>query len=104
LTAFAETRHEARLNECKKRHQRLSADRLKMRAPRWRGVTLTATEQPIDTGTAAGKGFPDMLGVFAQFETNLRHKRQLAGIARAKANGVYAGKGRPSSIDAAQGA
>ena len=26
----------------------------------------------------------------------------LKGIVRAKANGVYAGKGRPSSIDAAQ--
>jgi DNA invertase Pin-like site-specific DNA recombinase len=63
---------------------------------------MTATEQPIDTGTAAGKCFLDMLGIFAQFETNLRHKRQLAGIARAKANGVYAGNGRPSSIDAAQ--
>jgi DNA invertase Pin-like site-specific DNA recombinase len=29
-------------------------------------------------------------------------KRQLEGIARAKANGVYVGKGRPASIDAAQ--
>jgi hypothetical protein len=28
-------------------------------------VTLRATEQPIDTGTAAGKAFLDMLGVFA---------------------------------------
>lgn len=29
-----------------------------------------ATEQPIDTSTAAGKAFLDMLGVFAEFETN----------------------------------
>ncbi len=35
------------------------------------GVTLKATEQPIDTSTAAGKAFLDMLGVFAEFETNL---------------------------------
>ena len=28
-----------------------------------RGVALKATEQPIDTGTAAGKAFLDMLGV-----------------------------------------
>jgi DNA invertase Pin-like site-specific DNA recombinase len=69
---------------------------------RKRGVTLKATEQPIDTGTAAGKCFLDMLGVFAEFETNLRRERQMEGIARAKANGVYAGKGRPASIDAAQ--
>jgi len=62
---------------------------------------LKATEQPIDTGTAAGKCFLDMLGVFAEFETNLRRERQLEGIAKAKAAGVY--KGRPASIDGAQG-
>ena len=64
-----------------------------------RKVTLKATEQPIDTGTAAGKAFLDMLGVFAEFETNLRKERQLEGIAAAKARGVY--KGRKPSIDAA---
>jgi DNA invertase Pin-like site-specific DNA recombinase len=64
------------------------------------GASLKATEQPIDTGTAAGKCFLDMLGVFAEFETNLRRERQLEGIAKAKAEGVY--KGRPASIDAAQ--
>jgi len=36
---------------------------------------LKATEQPIDTSTAAGKCFLDMLGVFAEFETNLRRER-----------------------------
>jgi DNA invertase Pin-like site-specific DNA recombinase len=39
-----------------------------------------------------------MLGVFAEFETNLRRERQLEGIAKAKAAGVY--KGRPASIEA----
>jgi DNA invertase Pin-like site-specific DNA recombinase len=34
------------------------------------------TEQPIYTGTAAGKCFLDMLGVFAEFETNRRKERQ----------------------------
>lgn len=67
-----------------------------------RGIALKATEQPIDTSTAAGKCFLDMLGVFAEFETNLRRERQLEGIARAKANGVYAGRGRPASVDATQ--
>jgi DNA invertase Pin-like site-specific DNA recombinase len=71
-----------------------------VRAVRARGASLKATEQPIDTGTAAGKCFLDMLGVFAEFETNLRRERQLEGIAKAKAAGVY--KGRPASIDAAQ--
>jgi DNA invertase Pin-like site-specific DNA recombinase len=65
-----------------------------------RGASLKATEQPIDTSTAAGKCFLDMLGVFAEFETNLRRERQLEGIAKAKAAGVY--KGRPASINAAQ--
>jgi hypothetical protein len=40
-----------------------------------------------DTSTAAGKCFLDMLGVFAEFETNLRRERQLEGIAKAKAAG-----------------
>jgi len=39
-----------------------------------RGIALKATEQPIDTSTAAGKAFLDMLGVFAEFETNLRRR------------------------------
>ena len=37
-----------------------------------------------------------MLGVFAEFETNLRRERQMEGIAKAKARGVYTG--RKSSI------
>jgi len=62
-----------------------------------KGASLRATEQPIDTSTAAGKYFLDMLGVFTEFETNLRRERQLEGIAKAKAAGVY--KGRRPSID-----
>ena len=71
-----------------------------VRELRAKGVALKATEQPIDTSTAAGKAFLDMLGVFAEFETNLRRERQLEGIRAAKARGVY--KGRPPSIDAAK--
>ncbi|WP_376959420.1 recombinase family protein [Azospirillum sp. A26] len=65
-----------------------------------KGVALKATEQPIDTGTAAGKAFLGMLGVFAEFETNIRKERQLEGIAKAKAEGVY--KGRKPSINTAE--
>jgi DNA invertase Pin-like site-specific DNA recombinase len=65
-----------------------------------KGVALKSTEQPVDTGTAAGKAFLQVLGVFAEFETNLRRERQLEGIAAAKARGVY--KGRPATIDADQ--
>ncbi len=68
-----------------------------VRAVKAQGAHLKATEQPIDTGTAAGKAFLDMLGVFAEFETNLRRERQMEGIEKAKKAGVY--KGRRKSID-----
>ena len=64
---------------------------------RSKGVSLKATEQPIDTGTPAGKAFLDMLGGFAEFETSLRKERQMEGIDKAKVKGVY--KGRKPSID-----
>ena len=47
-----------------------------------RKVSLRATEQPIDTETAAGKAFFDMLGVFAEFETNLRKNARKKGLRR----------------------
>ena len=71
-----------------------------VRAIKAKGAFLHCTEQPIDTGTAAGKAFLDMLGVFAEFETNLRRERQLEGIKQAKARGVY--QGRKPSIDTAE--
>lgn len=62
---------------------------------RERGAHLRATEQPVDTATAAGKAFLQMLAVFAEFETAIRRERQMEGIAKAKAAGVYKGR-RPS--------
>jgi DNA invertase Pin-like site-specific DNA recombinase len=62
-----------------------------------KGAALRVLNAQIDTATAAGTAFLGMLGVFAEFETNLRKERQLEGIAKAKASGVY--KGRPASID-----
>lgn len=61
-----------------------------------KGAHLKATEQPIDTSTPAGVAFLQMLGVFAQFETAIRRERQMEGIAKAKAAGVY--KGRKPSV------
>ena len=60
-------------------------------------VTITSTEQPISTKDATSKCFLDMLGVFAELETNLRKERQLEGIAKAKEKGVY--KGGKNKID-----
>ena len=42
-----------------------------------------------------------MMGAFAEFERSLIHERQREGIAIAKANGVYAGHGRPRKMNAA---
>ena len=61
-----------------------------------KGAALKAIEQPIDTSTAAGRAFLQMLGVFAEFETAIRRERQMEGIAAAKAKGVY--KGRPALL------
>ncbi len=57
-----------------------------------KGAALEVLDQKIDTSTAAGKAFLQMLGVFAEFETNLRKERQLAGIASAKAKGKHLGR------------
>jgi DNA invertase Pin-like site-specific DNA recombinase len=65
-----------------------------------KGAGLRATEQPIDTSTAAGKAFLGMLSVFAEFETNIRRERQMEGIAKAKAAGVY--RGRKANIEPAR--
>jgi DNA invertase Pin-like site-specific DNA recombinase len=57
-----------------------------------KGVTVKAIEQPVDTSTAAGKAFFDMLGVFAECETNLRRERQMEGIAASKERGIHTGR------------
>ncbi len=63
-------------------------------------ASLEILDQAIDTSTASGKAFLQMLGVFAEFETNLRKERQMAGIAKAKLKGIY--KGRKPSLTESQ--
>jgi len=63
-----------------------------------KGASLKVLNANIDTSNATGRAFLGMLGVFAEFETNLRRERQLEGIAKAKKAGIY--KGRPPKIDA----
>ena len=65
-----------------------------------KGVHLSATEQSINTSTPEGKCFLDMLGVFAECETRLRHERQMEAIKKAKEKGVY--KGRKQTVDVAK--
>ena len=69
-----------------------------VRGLRTKQATLVATEQPVDTSTAAGTGFLDMPGVSAAFETDLRRERPMEGIAKAKARGVY--EGHKPAVDA----
>ena len=65
-----------------------------------KGVSLTATEQPISTKDATSKCFLDMLSVFAEFETNLRKERQMDGI---KANkDKFKGRGQTIDIEKIQ--
>jgi DNA invertase Pin-like site-specific DNA recombinase len=65
-----------------------------------KGANLKALEQPVDTHSASGRAFLQMLGVFAEFESSIRKERQLEGIAKAKAEGKY--RGRKPSVDRAQ--
>lgn len=64
------------------------------------GASLEILDQRIDTSTAAGRAFLQMLGVFAEFETNIRRERQAAGIAKAKRERPEVYSGRKPSINA----
>jgi DNA invertase Pin-like site-specific DNA recombinase len=64
-----------------------------------KGVAFRCTEQTgVDTTGPMGKLMLSVLGAFAEFENGIRKERQIDGIGRAKARGVY--KGRPDSIKA----
>ena len=54
----------------------------------------------VDTDTSTGRLMLAVLGAVAAFEADIRHERQMEGVAKAKARGVY--KGRPASIDPAR--
>jgi DNA invertase Pin-like site-specific DNA recombinase len=62
-----------------------------------KGANLEILDQKLDTQSASGKAFLSMLGVFAEFENNLRRERQKEGIEKAKREGRYTG--RPETFD-----
>lgn len=62
------------------------------------GASLCVLQQRIDTATPAGRAFLHMLGLIAEFERELIHERQAAGIAAARREGRSLG-GRRASID-----
>ena len=58
-------------------------------------VDLYLHQQGIDTTTPSGKAMFQMMGVFAEFERSIIHERVMAGLARAKAEGIHLGR-RPT--------
>lgn len=63
-------------------------------------VGFRCLQQHIDTTSSEGRLMLNLLGSFAEFETEIRKERQADGIAKAKAAGRY--RGRPKSIDPEQ--
>ena len=55
------------------------------------GVQLYLHQQALDTTTPSGRAMFQMIGVFAEFERSMIRERVLAGLSRAKANGVRLG-------------
>ncbi len=68
-----------------------------------KGVDLVIMDNAaLDTSTIAGKMLFTVLGAIAEFETELRKERQLAGIAVAKKEGKYKGRKPLSSSEVNQ--
>ncbi|WLT40257.1 recombinase family protein (plasmid) [Synechocystis sp. B12] len=57
-----------------------------------RGVFFESLMERIETATAAGRAFMQMVGVFAEYERNLLVERTKAGVAAARARGRVGGR------------
>ena len=57
-----------------------------------KGVGFRCLDNQIDTTTKHGKLLLGVLAIIAEFETDIRHERQMEGIAKARANGVKFGR------------
>jgi DNA invertase Pin-like site-specific DNA recombinase len=67
-----------------------------------KGVDLFLHQQGLDTSTPSGRAMFQMMGVFAEFERAMIRERVLAGLARAKEQGVSLGRRRLEDCDAAK--
>jgi DNA invertase Pin-like site-specific DNA recombinase len=65
-----------------------------------KGVDLFLHQQGLDTSTPSGKAMFQMMGVFAEFERAMIRERVLAGLARAKEQGISLGRRRLEDRDA----
>jgi DNA invertase Pin-like site-specific DNA recombinase len=55
-------------------------------------VDLYLHQQGLDTSTPSGRAMFQMMGVFAEFERAMIRERVLAGLARAKQDGIHLGR------------
>lgn len=62
-----------------------------------KGCGMMCLEQPFNTSSSSGKALRGMLGVFAEFESDIRRERQLEGVEVAKDAKKYVG--RPIDLD-----
>ena len=67
-----------------------------------KGVDLFLHQQGLDTSTPSGRAMFQMLGVFAEFERAMIRERVLAGLARAKEQGINLGRRPLEDSDAAK--
>ena len=67
-----------------------------------KGVDLFLHRQGLDTSTPSGRAMFQMMGVFAEFERAMIRERVLAGLARAKEQGISLGRRRLEDSDAAK--
>jgi len=65
-----------------------------------KGVDLFLHQQGLDTSTPSGRAMFQMLGVFADFERSMIRERLMAGLCRAKADGIQLGRWRLEDTDA----
>jgi DNA invertase Pin-like site-specific DNA recombinase len=65
-----------------------------------KGVDLFLHRQGLDTSTPAGRAMFQMMGVFAEFERAMIRERVLAGLSRAREQGIKLGRRRLEDTDA----
>lgn len=63
-----------------------------------RGLNFVVMTQPIDTTTAGGRLFLQILGAFAEFEREIISERTRAGLDRARARGVKLGRPKKKRV------
>ena len=67
-----------------------------------KGVDLFLHQQGLDTSTPSGRAMFQMMGVFAEFERAMIRERVLAGLARAREQGISLGRRRLEDCDTAK--